>query len=175
MFRLFARVTAGLAMLAALGACYITGNSVIPAERASAIPGIEGNWVPVDDSSEDVLNIAQVSGTNDYILTSTAPDAQGETLSARGFNVAGGVYAVQLWNEEALDEGVVLVFLEVSGTEVSLLGVAADAQALAQQTGAVLAEDSVTLDGDPAAVLAFLEAHQAGQLTAPTPIMKRAP
>lgn len=175
MFRLFARVTAGLAMLAALGACYITGNSVIPAERASAIPGIEGNWMPVDDSSDDVLTIAQAAGSNDYVLTSSAPDAQGETLSARGFHVAGNTYAVQLWNEQALDEGVVLVFLDVDGDQVSLLGVAADAQAMAQQSGATLAEDGVTLDGEPTAVLAFLESHQAGQLTAPTPIMKRAP
>src|SRR5690606_22713888 len=103
------------------------------------------------------------------------PDAQGETLSARGFHVAGDIYVVQMWSEQAMEEGVIVVFLQVGADQVAILGIATDTQALAGQTGVLLAEDGMTLDGEPAAILAFLEAHQAGQLVSPTPVMKRAP
>lgn len=175
MIRLFARVAAGFALLAALGGCYITGSSVIPPERAQAIPGIEGNWLPADDSSTDVLSIAAKSGSNDYELTSNAPDAQNEKLTARGFQIAGNVYVVQMWNEVAIEEGVVLVFLSVDGDTVSLLGVTSDQKALASQAGVTLAEDNVTLDGDSSALLSFVDLHQSAQFSPPTPMMKRAP
>lgn len=175
MIRLFARVAAGFALLAALGACYITGTSVIPPERAQAIPGIEGNWLPADDSSTDVLTIAQKPGSNDYALTSNAPDAQNETLTARGFQLAGNVYAIQMWNEAAIEEGVVLVFVSIDGDTVSLYGVTSDPKALASQSGVTLAEDNVTVDGEPAALLAFVEAHASAQLSEAAPMMKRAP
>lgn len=175
MVRLIARVAAGFALLAALGACYITGASVIPPERAQAIPGIEGNWLPADNSSTDLLIITARPGSNDYDLTSNAPDAQNEKLTARGFQVAGNVYVVQMWNEAALDEGVVLVFISVDGDTVGMLGVTGDAKALASQAGVVLAEDNVTLDGEPAKMLGFIDLHQSVQFSESTPMMKRAP
>jgi hypothetical protein len=175
MVRLIARVAAGFALLAALGACYITGAGVIPPERAQAIPGIEGNWLPADNSSTDLLTISARPGSNDYDLTSNAQDAQNEKLTARGFQVAGNVYIVQMWNEAALDEGVVLVFVSVDGDTIGLLGVTSDAQALASQAGVVLAEDNVTLDGEPAKMLGFVDLHQTAQFTEATPMMKRAP
>jgi len=175
MLRLIARVGASLALLAALGACYITGASVIPPERAQAIPGIEGNWLPADDSSTDVLTITARAGSNDYDLTSNAPDAQNERLTARGFQVAGNVYVVQMWNEAALDEGVVLVFISVDGDTIGLLGVTSDPKAMASQAGVTLAEDNVTLDGEPAKMLGFIDLHQTAQFTESTPMMKRAP
>ena len=175
MLRLFARAAAGFALLAALGACYITGSSVIPPERGEAIPGLEGNWLVADDSSTDVLTIAARPGTNDYDLTSNAPDAQNEKLTARGFQIAGDVYVIQMWNEAALDEGVVLVFATLEGDSFSLLAVASDQRALASQAGVTLAEDNVTLDGDAGQMLAFLDLHQSAEFTAPTPMLKRAP
>lgn len=173
MFRIISRATAAIALMAALGACYITGASVIPAERAEAIPGIEGAWLPADNSTTDTLNVAQKPGSKDYALTSSAPDAQGQTLTARGYLLAGSTYVVQMWDEASLQDGVVLVFLTIDGDDISILGVTSDQQALASQAGVTLAEDNVTLDGDAGLLLNFIELHKNAQFTPPTPMLKR--
>ncbi len=173
MLRIISRATAAIALMAALGACYVTGSSVIPAQNAQVIPGIEGNWVPSDNSTTDTLNVAQKAGSNDYTLTSSAPDAQGQTLTARGFKLGDNLYAVQMWNESAQEEGVVLVFLTLDGDNVSILGITSDQQALASQAGVTLAEDNVTVEGEAASLLRFLELHKDAQFTEPTPMLKR--
>ena len=87
--RILFRLMAVFGLMMSLSACYVTTGNIIPAERAEVLPGLEGNWTTVEGEATDVATIAQVSGTNDYQMTSTAPDAQGQVLLMRGFKLAG--------------------------------------------------------------------------------------
>ena len=173
MVRVVAKVLVVFSLLAGLGACYQTHSVVIPPERAQAIPGAEGNWVAADGSAPDVLTVAAKPGTNDYLVSSNSPDAQGEILTARGYPLQDGVYAVQVVNESALDEGVLLVFLRIDGDTLAVV-TPGDDSALAAETGATLGQDGL-LDGSVEAMQAFIDAHQGAAFGEAIPLLKRAP
>jgi hypothetical protein len=169
LFRLLA--VCGLAFT--LSACYVTTGDVIPAQRAEALPGLEGSWTPVEGDATDVATIAQVPGTNDYAMTSTAPDAEGQVLLMRGFKLAGDTYAAQVWDQAAPEEGTILVFLVVQGENIAIVASTDDTQAMAASHGVTLGEDNIEVTGEPSAILAFLEDHADGTFTPPEPMLRR--
>jgi hypothetical protein len=167
------RLLAVFGLMVSLSACYVTTGNIIPPERAEALPGLEGNWTTVEGEATDVATIAQVSGTNDYQMTSTAPDAEGQVLLMRGFKLAGDTYAAQVWDQGAPEEGTILVFLVFQGETIAIVATTDDTQAMAAAHGVTLGQDNIELTGDPAAILAFLEDHADAAFTPPEPMMKR--
>ena len=172
MVRFFVRAAAALTLLVTLSACYVTAESVIPAERAEKVPGLEGSWQAADGSQGDVITIVATSG-NDYSMTSNAPDAQGEVLLLRGFKLVNDVWVTQMWNEAAPDEGTIIAFVTVQNGTISLLTTISDQQAMAQQAGVTLGEDNIEVTGGPMQILAFLELHNDAQFTPPQPMLAR--
>jgi len=167
------RLLAVCGLMFTLSACYVTTGSVISPERAEALPGIVGDWTPIEGEATDVATIAQVSGTNDYQMTSSAPDAEGQVLLMRGFKLAGDTYLAQVWDQGAPEEGTILVFLVFQGDTVAIVATTDDSQAMAAKHGVTLGQDNIEVTGDPAAILAFLEDHADGAFTPPEPMMKR--
>jgi hypothetical protein len=167
------RLLAVCGLMFTLSACYVTTASVIPPERGEAVPGIEGNWTPIEGEATDVATISQVSGSNDYQMTSSAPDAEGQVLLLRAFKLAGDTYVAQVWDQAAPDEGTILVFLVFQGETIAIVASTDDTQAMAAQHGVTLGQDNIEVTGDPAAILAFLQDHGDGAFTPPEPMMRR--
>lgn len=173
MVRMIARAAAALTLLVSLAACYVTAGSVIPPEKAQAVPGLEGQWQAADGSQTDVITITKLGSGNDYEMTSNSPDAENEVLLVRGFQLVGDVWVTQMWNEASPEDGAIITFLSVSGDTISILTTTSDQQALAADAGVTLMEDNVEVQGDAMAILAFLELHRDAAFTPPQPMLAR--
>lgn len=178
MLRYLTRAVAAVALLTSLSACYLTNEVVIPPEKAETVPGLEGNWKAADgsDGDSEIVTIAKKPGSNDYAMTSSAPDAQGQALTLRGFKLTDTVYAAQMWDDAAVEEGAVVVFVTVDDSGVAAVLPTGDPNGYASEAGITLASDgqAVIAEGDPAGVLKFIELHQTAEFTPPTPVMVQA-
>ena len=81
-----------------------------------------------------------------------------------------------MWDEAALQEGAVVVFVTIDDNGVSAVLPPGDPNGYASEAGITLTSDgqAVIAEGDPSAVLKFVELHQTAEFTPPTPVMVRA-
>lgn len=176
MFIRFARWLGLAAAALALSGCYGLKTTIITAERAEEIPNIEGRFRSVDEGDQSVLLITRTDGTNDYLIGSDDPAEPAENkVLLRGFKLNDSFYVVELSNPLAPEEGVILAFIatDPNGLAITTLPEGMPQQ-LAAQHGVTVGEDGVALDGEVAALMAFVEAHADQTFMEPQAFLVRA-
>lgn len=173
MFIRFARWLGLAAAALALSGCYGLKTTIITAERTEEIPNLEGRFRSADESDPSVLVVTRIAGTNDYQISPEDPaQADDNKVQLRGFKLNDTYYVVELSNPVAPEEGVILAFLKTdpTGLSVSVLP-EGKPQELAAKFGVTVGEDGVALDGEPAALMAFVEAHADQTFMEPQPFL----
>jgi hypothetical protein len=171
-----------------LAGCYLTKHTVIPPEKAEAIPGIEGVY-KVDRKLMKPVEVEIVAVPGSYVYQLRDPNAacladlndsceQGRLLSMHGYAVGKNRYLVEIWDLVEREETGTLLFIAFDGKNIAVLE-PEDAYSLPESQAAMpelssftaeqenfaktrdleLSPEATELTGPPAAVLAFLEAH----------------
>lgn len=182
------RVCAILLLLPLLAGCYLTKNTVIPPEKAEAIPGLEGLY-KVDRHMAKPVEVEIVAVPGSYVYQVRDPDAacltdlndscaEGRLLSMHGYAVGEGHWLVEIWDLVERDEPGVLLLIAFNGKNLYVLepkdafaqptseaagpelsSFTPEQEQFAKAHGLELPPQATELTGDAAAVMAFLEAN----------------
>lgn len=189
MLRAMLRIWAPLLLLPLLlGGCYLTKHTVIPPEKAEAIPGIEGLY-KVDKHLMSTAQVQIVAVPGSYVYQLRDPDAaclsdlnqscdQGRLLSMHGYAVGKNRYLVEIWDLVEREETGTFLFIAFDGKNIAVLepenayslpesqaampelsSFTAEQENFAKTRDLELPPEATELTGPPSAVLAFLEAN----------------
>jgi hypothetical protein len=178
-----------------LAGCYLTKETVIPPQRAEAIPGIEGVY-KVDGHGMTAAEVEIVAVPGSFVYQIRDPNAaclsdlnasceDGRMLSMHGYAAGKNRWVVEIWDLVQRDDPGVLLFIAFDGKHVDVLephdafklpesqaagpqpSAATPAQeSFAKSRGVTLPKQTMELTGPAAAVLAFLEAQSSLKFTA---------
>lgn len=157
-----------------LAGCYGVKSEVISADRAEVVPGLEGRYQSADGESTDVVAISAVAGSNDYLMISEGEASTPEdAVTLRAYKLNDRLYVVQMWNPLLPEEGIIVAFMAIDDSGISLAVPTNGGAALAAKYGVTLSEDGVAVDGAPDAVTAFIAAHKDEPFNPAEPLFKR--
>ena len=172
-----------------LAGCYLTKATVIPPEKAEAIPGIEGVY-KVDKKLMTPVEVEIVAVPGSYVYQLRDPNAaclsdlnasceEGRLLSMHGYAIAKHRYVVEIWDLVEREETGTLLFIAFDGKNIAVLepedayalpesqaampelsSFTAEQESFAKSRDLELPPEATELTGPPAAVLAFLEAQK---------------